>query len=528
MKSPFAGRSLAVINDFTVDEQLYLYQKTKLLKESLLQHQNVDSFRINDSEMSYYLIFLEDSTRTKESFRNACAFHNGRVNVFEAGSSSFNKKESITDTIKMLMGYSSRSSFIIRSRQEGLCRWLNDSMQDYALRSGMQAPIFINAGDGRHEHPTQEMLDEFTFLEHLKWSRESIHIALVGDLFHGRTVHSKVDGLKIFHRVEVDLVAPPLLGLPSHLVHRMEANGYTVHLYPSIDDYLNQEPDNIAELWYFTRLQLERMGEEVKEHAPLLRRAVTFREDLLRRLKPDTCFYHPLPRHRETPVVPTFLDKTALNGWDRQSVNGYYTRIVLIALLNGLFGDDFTGQVHTDESFADNFIEEVDLVGRKSNSHSDMKMGMKPVDNGIVIDHIAKGTDLQKIWNHIDKVRLMMGLNYRSSHGVYHCSDRTRFKGIISLPGIMSFSEKDLKKLAAICPGCTLNLVKEAKVIQKYRLNSPPRVYGFKEISCKNENCISHKDFCEPIEPDFIRASDGSYVCRYCEKPHHYSEIWDL
>ncbi len=526
MASPFKGRSLAVINDFTVDEQLYLYQKTKELKAAILSEKKVDQFRINDSEMSYYLIFLEDSTRTKESFRNAATFHNGRVNVFEVSSSSFNKKESITDTIKMLMGYSIRSTFIIRSKQEGLCRWLDDCMKEYAKESNLQPPIFINAGDGKHEHPTQELLDEFSFLEQLNWNTSKIHIALVGDLYHGRTIHSKVDGLKIYQQVEVDLVAPELLAMPQHYIQRMISNGYKVNIYKSLDDYLAQS--NIAKIWYFTRLQLERMGDEVKELAEGLRRAVTFREEWLPLIKEGTSFYHPLPRHRETPVIPTFLDKTKLNGWDRQSTNGYYTRIMEIALLNGKLGDDFKGKVKEAKLFSDNFVEEVELAGRTSNMAHDMKMGIKPVENGIVIDHIAKGADLQKIWNHIDKVRQMMGLNYRSSHGVYHCSDRDNFKGIISLPDIMSFDEKDLKKMAAISPGCTLNLIENATVTKKYRLNSPPRVYGFKEISCKNENCISAKELCEPIEPDFIRSPDGHYVCRFCEKPHHYSEIWDL
>ena len=64
--------------------------------------------------------------------------------------------------------------------------------------SAGEKPVFINAGDGRHEHPTQEFLDEFTFLEQRGWDDSHIHVALIGDLFHGRTVHSKADGLNVF------------------------------------------------------------------------------------------------------------------------------------------------------------------------------------------------------------------------------------------------------------------------------------------------------------------------------------------
>jgi aspartate carbamoyltransferase len=199
MNSPFTGRSLAIAGDLSVDEQLYLYKKTKELKSALLSGGDVSRFRLRDTEICTYLIFLEDSTRTKESFRNAAMFHGTKVNVFDAGSSSFNKSESMTDTVKMLTGYTiGRSNFIIRSGLEGVCRWLSEAIGEYAKKIGRPTPVFINAGDGKHEHPTQEFLDEFSFLERKNWETDSIHIALVGDLAHGRTIHSKADGLLRF------------------------------------------------------------------------------------------------------------------------------------------------------------------------------------------------------------------------------------------------------------------------------------------------------------------------------------------
>jgi aspartate carbamoyltransferase len=97
--------------------------------------------------------------------------------------------------------------------------------------------LFINAGDGKHEHPTQEMLDEFTFLEQNNWDTSSIHIALVGDLLHGRTVHSKVDGLKIFDTVRVDCIAPSEIAMPETYIHMMKTNGYEIRLFSSLDAY---------------------------------------------------------------------------------------------------------------------------------------------------------------------------------------------------------------------------------------------------------------------------------------------------
>merc|ERR1712048_606875 len=120
----------------------------------------------------------------------------------------------------------------------------------------------------------------------------------------------------------------------------MVAAGFRVRKFPSISAYLEQ-PD-VAKLWYFTRLQLERMGDKVLERAPELRAAVTFRQDFLELLPAGTKFFHPLPRDARHPTLPFWLDNTEYNGWDQQSQNGYFTRIVLLGMLGGLFGDDFT------------------------------------------------------------------------------------------------------------------------------------------------------------------------------------------
>jgi aspartate carbamoyltransferase len=527
----FSGRSLSIINDLNVEEQWYLYQKTRELKEGLAAGKTMEDFRIKDEDFSMYLLFLEDSTRTKESFRNAAAFHGARVNVFDSTHSSFNKKESLTDTIKMLVGYAGRSLFIIRSKQEGTCTALSESISEYAHKQKLPTPAFINAGDGKHEHPTQELLDEFTFLEKKNWDRSIIRIALVGDLFHGRTVHSKADGLRIFDEVHVDLVAPPELAMPEYYVHRMKANGFKVRIFTSIEEYL--EAKEIADIWYYTRLQLERMGEKVLDKAESLRKAVTFQKKYLSKIQDGTKFYHPLPRHREYPVVPTFLDHTELNGWDEQSMNGYFTRITEIAMFGGKIGDDFKGSETAKEVFNDDFIEELEIHSSSSeNKKTDMKIGIRPVENGLVIDHIGKGNTISQIWSHIDKIRRILNLNTVASHGVYKSNRTGLYKGIISLPEINDFSDTDVKKLGAIAPECTVNIIRDSKIIRKVRVHMPPRIYNFDEISCRNENCISNPELHEPIVPYFFRSNQGSsgttgeFICKYCEKPHQFQEIW--
>lgn len=524
-KSHFYGRTISVVDDLSVDEQLYLYRKTAELKKIIRDGGDTSHFRIDDPELGVYLMFFENSTRTKESFRNAAEFHNVKLNNFDAQTSSFNKKESISDTIKMLFGYSNRSVFIMRTAQEGVCTMLDEVLGEYAEKIGYDKPAFLNGGDGKHEHPTQEFLDEYTFLEKKNWDNDSIHIALTGDLFHGRTVHSKVDGLKVFKKVKVDLIAPEELSLPGYYKERMKDNGYDVRSFYSIQEYLEQT--SVADIWYFTRLQLERMGDEVKEKARYLREAVTFREEYIRKLPAGTKFYHPLPRHKVHPVIPGFLDRTELNGWDEQSRNGYFTRIIEIGMVAGKIGFDFAGDAKSFEKSKKDFVEEIPVT-RTSKIQDRYKIGIKPVEKGIVIDHIGKGEELEHIWNLIDRIRRILHLNCRSSHGVFHSVDPKQFKGIISLPDILSFDEKELKKLAAIAPGCSLNIIDNSSVKKKYRLHMPPRIYNFDEISCKNENCISHPSEHENIATDFYRSNERTFICHFCDTSHKYHEIWDI
>jgi len=97
-------RSLDVMSAYSVEEQLYLYKKTKELKEAYISKNEsvLDLFKIQDPRMGIYEVFLEDSTRTKESFRNAIEFHGVRGKVFDSSTSSFNKYESYADTFNML------------------------------------------------------------------------------------------------------------------------------------------------------------------------------------------------------------------------------------------------------------------------------------------------------------------------------------------------------------------------------------------------------------------------------------------
>lgn len=527
---PFAGRSLAVIEDLNRRERLYLYRRARELKEALRKRDGatLDRFRIGDPDFGLYEVFLENSTRTRESFKNAAHFHRLKFSELNAATSSFNKSESYADTFSNLAGYDNRV-FVIRSSLEGVCRYLSEQIERYRHRHGIATPIsFINAGDGRHEHPTQELLDEFTFLEDLRWNEESIHLALVGDLYHGRTVHSKVHGLGLFSEVRVDLVAPEELSMPRQYLRAMEEQGFRVREFPSISAYLDHGGP-VAPQWYFTRPQLERMGERILRRAAELRRAITFDPALSGALPEGSVFYHPLPRHREHPTIPVDLDGTTLNGWERQSANGWIVRIVLLAMIGGRIGDDYDGPVGPPPVEEPLFVTEVPPgAGRSAMDDTKARLyseGIRPISDGLVIDHIFVGAEPGAIRSHLTTIISVMGLHGRGGEWVSTGGDG-RYKGLLFRPGHPGLSERDVRKLAAVVPGATVNIIAGGEVKKKYRLGNPARIYGLPELICGNEACITNPVNGEHTLPSFRRNPDGAYVCEYCSTTHAFTEVW--
>ncbi|MCP5051553.1 MAG: aspartate carbamoyltransferase [bacterium] len=523
----FKERSLCVAADFSIDEKKYLFEKTRKLKEAW--HKNdkdtLDDFRINNIDFGIYEVFLEDSTRTRESFRNAAEFHGAKLSMFNSDSSSFNKQESYLDGFMTLTGYNNHV-FVVRSRVEGVCRWLERQGKGFAKRNNLgYTPAFINAGDGKHEHPTQELLDEFSLIEDNNWSTDSLHIALVGDLFHGRTVHSKAEGLKIFDHVKVDLVSPPELAMPPQYISKMRANGFELRIFHSLEEYLAQ-PD-VAPRFYFTRPQLERMGERILKRQDELREKITFRESFIKKLPdPDnTFFYHPLPRHKEHPTIPAFLDDTPLNHWESQSINGMFIRIVLLAAVSGKIGADFNGETVSHYDYPDDFIHEVEPDHAKPKA---LKEGINPLVNGVVVDRFCRGESKEDIWDYLFKAMHIMKFDrYRGSIGVGESKVRPgTYKGLIFLPELEELLPSDVKRLAAVTAGCTVNIIKENTVIKKLRLTSPPRIYKIEGTDCVNEACISHHSHWEHVPPEFIRKEAGALECFYCGTPHRFKDIW--
>ncbi len=308
-----------------------------ILSISQFQRQDVDQiFSVADRMEPYALrkrvtrvlegailgnMFFEASTRTRVSFGSAFNLLGGEVREtagFE--SSALVKGESLQDTARVLSGFS--DVICMRHPQEG-------SVADFAAAS--RVPV-MNGGDGANEHPTQALLDLYTIARELQAKGRKIdglRIAMIGDLRHGRTVHSLSKLLSLYDNVQVTLVSPKELALPDSIVEEMRSAGVDV----SISDELNNSIANV-DIVYSTRIQEERFTS--KEEADLYRGKFRLNQAIYTQYcEPNTVIMHPLPRDSRSDAneLDSDLDNNPNLAIFRQTDNGLLVRMALFALV---------------------------------------------------------------------------------------------------------------------------------------------------------------------------------------------------
>lgn len=260
-------------------------------------------------------LFFEPSTRTRLSFEAAMHRLGGAViTVAEsagAQTSSTAKGETLADSIKVVDSYA--DVIVIRSPIKGAA--------DEA--AGVATHPVINSGDGAGEHPTQALLDIYTILKE-KGTLDGLTVTLLGDLKHGRTVHSLIQLLSL-HRCRIVLLAPEAIQMPAEIVDEAAGGGTEVE---KADDLI--EAVKKSDVLYVTRIQKERFASEaeynrVKDDYIVNAAAVAAG-------KKDLTIMHPLPRVNEITV-----DVDAFPGaaYFRQAANGVPVRMALLALTTG-------------------------------------------------------------------------------------------------------------------------------------------------------------------------------------------------
>ena len=270
-------------------------------------------------------MFFEPSTRTRISF--GCAFNllGGQVRETAGfGQSALTKGESLYDTARVLSGYS--DVIVMRHPQAG-------SVEEFARAS--RVPV-INGGDGDNEHPSQALLDLYTIDKELQargGGLDHFRIALIGDLRHGRTVHSICQLLALYKGVELVLISPRALRMPAEMVELLRDSGHTVIESDHLEDIRR------TDIAYATRIQEERFSDP-REAAMYRGRYRLDRAVYTRYCESNTVIMHPLPRYSldQSGELSDDLNTHPNLAIFRQTDNGVLVRMALFALIFDVAG----------------------------------------------------------------------------------------------------------------------------------------------------------------------------------------------
>ncbi len=253
-------------------------------------------------------LFYEDSTRTRLSFETAAKRLSCDVMTFSVSQSSVKKGESLLDTVQTIeaMGV---DAMVIRHPSAGA---------PHRVAEWTDAAV-INAGDGRHAHPTQALLDVLTLRRHRELA--GLRVAIVGDVRHSRVARSNVKALHLLG-ADVTLVAPPTL-LPESL------DGWPVQVSHDLDDVISE-----VDVVMLLRMQFERQQEALFPTVREYTARYGLTEARAERLKPDALIMHPGPMNRGVEVAASVADGPA-SLVTEQVANGVAVRMAVLYTLLG-------------------------------------------------------------------------------------------------------------------------------------------------------------------------------------------------
>ena len=299
-------KHLIDIKDLTVNE---IDELIKVAKDIIA---NPDKYSEKCKGKILATLFFEPSTRTRLSFESAMLRLGGNVLGFsEASSSSTSKGESVSDTIRVVGGYS--DIIVMRHPKEGA---------PVVACEKTIVPV-INAGDGGHNHPTQTLTDLLTISSE-KESLENLTIGLCGDLKFGRTVHSLITAMVRYKNIKFVLISPEELKIPDYVKEEiLDKNNVEYIETTDMEKYMGE-----LDILYMTRVQKERFFNEADYIR--LKDLYILDEDKMKNAKSDLCILHPLPRVNEISVK---IDEDSRACYFKQAEYGKFIRMALILKL---------------------------------------------------------------------------------------------------------------------------------------------------------------------------------------------------
>ncbi|MEM1021395.1 MAG: aspartate carbamoyltransferase catalytic subunit [Sphingomonadales bacterium] len=253
-------------------------------------------------------MFFENSTRTLMSFDLAGKRLGADTISLPVSSSSIKKGETLLDTA-LTLNAMRPDVIVIRHGSSGAVKLIADNV-DCAV---------INAGDGRHEHPTQALLDALT-IRHRKGKIEGLIVAICGDILHSRVARSNIHLLLTLGAI-VRLVGPPTL-LPPHFADL----GASIH-----HDMESGLKD--ADIVMMLRLQQERMDGAFLPSTREYFRTFGLTDDKLAHAKPDAVIMHPGPMNRGVEIDTHIADDLKRSGIAEQVEMGVAVRMACLDVL---------------------------------------------------------------------------------------------------------------------------------------------------------------------------------------------------
>ena len=239
---------------------------------------------------SVFNLFFENSTRTRTTFEIASTRLSADIINLNISASSASKGESLLDTIDNLSAMHA-DMFVVRHAQSGapylIAKHLTETGQDHVH--------VVNAGDGRHAHPTQGLLDMYT-IRHYKKDFHHLTVAIVGDILHSRVARSDIHGLTTLGVPEVRAIGPRTL-LPSSF----EQMGLRV--FNDMNEGLKG-----VDVIIMLRLQNERMTGALLPSAQEYFKSYGLTPERLALAKPDAIVMHPGPMNRGVEIDSAVAD----------------------------------------------------------------------------------------------------------------------------------------------------------------------------------------------------------------------------
>jgi aspartate carbamoyltransferase len=306
--APWYGKDIVSVRQFSREDLEYVFAVAHEMHD-MVDH--VGTFDLLKGKILANL-FYEPSTRTSSSFTAAMERLGGSViPINEVKYSSVSKGESLPDTVRTLECYT--DVIVIRHPEVGSA----------AIAAKAARKPVINAGDGIGEHPTQALLDAFTIREELG-HLDGLTVTLLGDLKHGRTVHSLARLLSLY-RVKLNYVAPEILRMPAELIDELKKKRIDQSEYSTLEKPLPE-----TDVLYVTRVQKERFSDEATYES--VKGAYVIDPQVMKAAKERMIVMHPLPRVGE--ISPDFDDDPRA-AYFRQMEYGLYVRMALLAMVLG-------------------------------------------------------------------------------------------------------------------------------------------------------------------------------------------------